>query len=148
MNYRNTLLGFIEDGADQEMMAWIETQPLLDQLDILRELKDIFLEMAEDRDISEEDKKDIHAFEAAIDEYQEKILDEKLAKLNYDMAVDRMEQASKEMEERVNGIREYVIECIVTNADNAEDMKKLAADIIELEKESGTYDAANWKAIL
>jgi hypothetical protein len=148
MNYRNTLWGFIEDGADQEMMAWIQTQPLLDQLDILRELKDIFLEMTEDRDISEEDKKDIHAFETAIDEYQEKILDEKLAKLNYDMAVDRMEQASKEMEERVNGIREYVIECIVTNADNAEDMKKLAADIIELEKKSGTYDAANWKAIL
>jgi hypothetical protein len=148
MNYRSKLLNFIKAGADEEMTDWISTQPLLDQVDIFTELKDLFLELAEDREIPLEYKKIMHDFEMAINRYQEKILDEKLAKLNYEMALDRMEKSSKEIEETTNGIRKYVIECIVTNADNAEDMKKLAAEIIALEKKSGTYDAANWKAIL
>ena len=43
-------------------------------------------------------------------------------------------------------MRQYVIECITTNADNADAMRELSLHIIKFEKDAGTYDKVNWKA--
>ena len=45
-------------------------------------------------------------------------------------------------------MRKYIIECIITNADNAPQMRELATHIINIEKEAGAYNPSNWKAIL
>ena len=75
------------------------------------------------------------------------ILDIKLAEANFIMALEEQENASDEILKAFQGTREYVIKCILTNAPNADEMRKLALKIIEIEKDSGIYNPQNWIAI-
>jgi Mg2+ and Co2+ transporter CorA len=148
MKYREQLLYLILDENENAMMEWIEKQPLLEQPDILRELKEIAIEMAnENGDDINEVIDGFESFKDEIDNYEDKILDEKLAEANYVMALDNQEKAAKDMFEAVEGMREYVIECITTNAPNAEAMRELAKQIIKFEVDAGVYNPENWAAI-
>ncbi|UPT71560.1 MAG: hypothetical protein M0D53_04120 [Flavobacterium sp. JAD_PAG50586_2] len=146
MNYKDHLLELILDDDDNAMMNWILLQPLLDQPQILRELKELLEEL--DSTGSKEVSTLLMRLDKGIDEYEERILDEKLAEAQYLMALEQQEKTMKEIDAATDGIRAYVIECIVTNAPNAKEMKELAGKIIELEKETGTFDPENWKEIL
>mgnify|MGYP003637570049 CR=1 FL=1 len=149
MKYREHLLDLIFDENDDAMMEWIQKQPLIEQPDIFRELKEIAKEIAsENGDNVNEIVEGFENFNSEIDNYEEKILDEKLAEANYIMALDSQEKSSKEMFEVVDGIREYVIECITTEAPNAAAMRELSKEIIKFEVEAGTYKEENWSAIL
>jgi hypothetical protein len=149
MKYREQLLDLIFDENDDAMMEWIQKQPLIEQPDIFRELKEIAKEIAsENGDNVNEIVEGFENFNSEIDNYEEKILDEKLAEANYIMALDSQEKSSKEMFEVVDGIREYVIECITTEAPNAAAMRELSKEIIKFEVEAGTYKEENWSAIL
>ena len=44
--------------------------------------------------------------------------------------------------------RKAVIKIILSNPENIKEMRKIAQQIIKLEKESGIYDPANWIEIL
>jgi quinol monooxygenase YgiN len=148
MKHKVKLLELILAEDDAAMLDWIESQPLLDQPDILRELKQIAEEMAEENGDTVYDViTDPEAFDAFIDNYEDKILEEKLAEANYIIALEEQEKALQKMDEAIEGIRTYVIECIVAEAPNAAAMRGLAAKMIALEKESGTYDPENWKGI-
>lgn len=147
MKYGEQLLKLILDGDDDDMMDWILQQPLLDQPEILRDLKQLVEELAKDGD-EEETAKLLERLEVGIDEYEEKILDEKLAEAQYLMALEQQEKAMKQIDEATAGVRAYVIECIVTDAPNAKEMRELAEKLMELEKDVGTFDAINWKEIL
>ena len=148
MKYRAQLIDLILDEDENAMMDWILSQPLLEQPDIFRELKELAEELAlENGDDINEEIDGFDSFGTQIDNYQETILDEKLAEANYSMALADQEKAANQMDEAIDGIRDYVIECIVANAPNAADMRELAKQMIKLEMDAGTYKAENWSAI-
>src|SRR5690606_29041741 len=83
-------------------------------------------------------------FDALIEKYEESILNEKLSEANYMMSLENLEKHNKIMD----GFRQQVVEFIITNAPNTEPMKELAKQLIDIEKENGTYDPNNWQEIL
>lgn len=147
MDYKKIILEKINNLTSEEFENWIASQSPLDQVEIFKEIKAISDEVAMEN--SDTDQLILaQEFETKIDEYQEKILDEKVAQLNYEMAVEQRDKEFQKMDETIVGIRAYLIECITTNAPNAPQMQQLANQIIELEKKDGFYNEENWKAIL
>jgi hypothetical protein len=148
MKYREKILEIIANGDDAALLAWIGAQPLLEQTDIMRELRELGDEINEElEETGEELIPDLEKMDAMIDLYEDKILDEKLAEANLIMALEQQEKTAKQMFEAVIGMREYVIECITTNAPNAAQMRELSQHIIKFEKDAGVYNPENWKAI-
>lgn len=135
----------LDDNPDA-IAIWVQQQPLIEQPDILREFKEIVKELAE-KEGHTDTLKDLETFAQKTDAYEEAILDEQLASLKHDIARADLEKGIDDMFKKVEGIREYVIECIVTNADNAPQMRELAKHIIHFEKETGVYNPKNWEAI-
>lgn len=147
MNYREQLLAYLENEDVSKILDWINTKPILDHLDIFKELQHIFYEMYEatnDPAMLEQ----VRYFETFIPVYEDKVLDEKLAEANYVMALQAQEKKMQELEETVAGVREYIINCIINKEENAEAMQELAQKIMASEKESGIFEANNWQAIL
>ncbi len=147
MNYREQLLAYLENEDVSKILDWINTKPILDHLDIFKELQHIFYEMYEatnDPAMLEQ----VRYFETFIPAYEDKVLDEKLAEANYVMALQAQEKQMQELEETVAGVREYIINCIINKEENAEAMQELAQKIMASEKESGIFEANNWQAIL
>src|SRR6476620_4104362 len=130
MKYREQLFALINNEEIDEgaLMRWVGEQPLLDQPEILRELKELLLEYSDDK---EEAEALAAEFDAAVTSYEDKILDEKLAEAQLQMALERQEAAAKEIEEATKGVRAYVIGCIVNNEPNAAAMKELAEKIMD-----------------
>ena len=133
------------DAPDEEMMEWVEQQPLIDQPDILREFKKLCQERIAKVGILDFDFEDI---DEQIKVYEETILTEKLAEANLVMAQQDLDKQMQELDETVAGVRRYVIDCIINNEENAEAMKELAQKLIAGEKENDVYDENNWKEIL
>lgn len=147
MNYREQVLEFLQKEDVSKILDWINTKPILDHVDIFKELQHIFYDMYEatnDPAMLEQ----VRYFETFIPAYEDKILDEKLAEANYVMALQAQEKQMQEMEETVAGIREYIINCIINKEENAEAMQELAQKNMASEKESGIFEANNWQAIL
>lgn len=147
MNYREQLLDYLENEDVSKILDWINTKPILDHLDLFKELQNIFYEMykaTNDSVMLEQ----AQFFESFIPLYEDKVLDEKLAEANYVMAWQAQEKQMQEMEETAAGIRVYIINCIINKEENAKEMQELAHKIIASEKESGIFDPNNWQAIL
>lgn len=148
MNYREKLMELIMDDDEDKMMAWIESQPLIEQPDIFRELKLIAEEAAAlAGDNVLEEIEGFENFDNQINNYEEAILTEKLAEVNLNMALDEQEKVMTEMFERVAMMKEYVIECIVNDEPNANEMRQLVEHIIVFEKGAEIYDPETWKII-
>lgn len=144
--YTQALLNFLDgDEPDGNMMEWVEEQTLIDQPDIMREFKSLVEERLANSGITDFDFDD---FDAQIAIYEEAILTEKLAEANLVMANDTLDKTMIEIEETVTGVREYVMDCIVNNEDNAEAMKELAQKMMQSEKENEIFDPKNWSRIL
>lgn len=145
MKYKEILLDLLINGSEEDLIAFIESQPLLDQPEVMRELKAIVEELEDETGIVEPGlTKEIEAF---ADRYEEAVLDEKLAEQMYLIEKEKADKYMDEMFETVEGMREYVIECIVTNAPNAKEMRELAKLIIKFEKDADVFDPENWKEI-
>ena len=130
-------------------MEWISAQPIIEQPDIFRELKAIGEEAAaENGDDIHEMVEGFDKFDERIDLYEDAVLDEKLAEANLVMAQQELDKTMQEMDEAVAGVREYVMDCIVNNEDNAEAMKELAEKMMQSEKDNDIFDSKNWSRIL
>ena len=147
MNYREQLLDYLEHEDITKILDWINTKPILDHADIFRELQQILREIYEETN-DPAMLEQVKYYDTFIPDYEEKVLDEKLAEANYVMALQEQEKAMQEMEETVAGVRRYIINCIINKEDNAEAMKELAQKVIATEKENGVYNEDNWKEIL
>lgn len=149
MKYREKLLELIFDEDDNAMIEWLEAQPLLDQPEILRELKELSEEIAaENGDDISGMVEGFEEFDEKINQYQEAVLDEKLAEAQLVMAQQDLDKQMLEIDEAVSGVREYVMDCITNNEENADAMRELAQKIMQLEKDNGTFDPENWSRIL
>ncbi|WP_264520516.1 hypothetical protein [Flavobacterium sp. N1994] len=149
MKYRKKLLELIFDENENAMLEWLEAQPILEQPDILRELKELSEEIANENgdDISEM-VEGYDTFDEKIDLYEDAVLDEKQAEANLVMAQEELDKKMLEIDEAVIGVREYIMDCIVNNEDNADAMRELAEKIMQSEKDNDIFDPKNWSRIL
>ena len=149
MKYHTQLLELIFDDDDDAMINWITSQPILDQPDIFRELKLISEEaaLANGDDINEVIPT-FHTFDEAIEDYEDKVLDEKLAEAQYVIALQEQEKAFAEMDEALIGIRRYLMDCIINNEPNAQEMLVAVKKMIASEKEQQLFEPGNWTDIL
>ena len=149
MKYREKLLELIFDDNENAMMDWIAAQPIIEQPDIFRELKALSEEVAaEDGNDINEMVEGFDKFDERIDLYEDKILDEKLAEANLIMAQEDLDKTMLEIDKRVDGVRNYVMDCIVNNEENAEAMKELAEKLMQSEKDNEMFDPKNWSRII
>lgn len=144
--YTEKIFFYLEgDSEDYEMMEWVEKQPLIDQPDILREFKTLVSEKLAKNGITDFDFEDL---DNQIADYEEAILNEKFAEANVVMAQQDLDKQMIILDETFDGVRKYIVNCIVNNEKNAEEMKIFAQRIIEGEKNTGVYIEENWKEIL
>ena len=147
MKYKEKLLEIVFDKNPNALPDWLTAQPLLEQVEILKEFKQMTLQnmfQSQDFSISET----LKLFTKKIDEYEKAVLVEIEAEKEYKKALEEQEQAMQKMEKTAAGMKQYVINCIVNNESNASDMKELAKKIIALEKGQGIYNPDFWKEIL
>ncbi len=143
MDYMQGNINFLTDGDEEAWTNWIASEPLLDQVDILNDLTALLTEVNEDEAIPGMAEA-IARLEQVTNDYQERILDEQLALLKLEMVEEEIQKEVMEIDEMTKRIRAYVIDCILTAASNAKEMRKLAKDMVALEKQWGTYDPHNW----
>ena len=122
---------------------WILQQPLILQPDIMREFVAVTKELAREKGI-ELNETDLDGYLEGADKYEEAILNEQVAAVNLEVAQLNRDAVMKDVEEARNGIKEYVRECVETNADNAEPMRQLAKQIMDLEIKDGLYEPEDW----
>jgi hypothetical protein len=144
MQYEEKILEFIFSDDKDAVVTWIEGLPELEQVDVWREFKVITEKLMAEIGKSEAVEGLCDELEARTNAFEEACLDVQVASLKHELAVKERDKFVEEMEERVHGMRDYLRECVETNAPNAAEMKELAAKIIALEKENGIYDPANW----
>ena len=143
MKYRQKLLKFIDsDDESDRLVDWIVTQPDLEQPDILRELVTLFQERYEKT--GEEFWLEKKLFvEKNISEFEESILDDKLAQNLLITSINELDLDMDKVNSSIIKIREYIIVCVTINAENKEEMIELAKKVIAFEHTNGTYDPAN-----
>lgn len=146
MQYREKLMEFLNINNAEAAINWIAQQPFLEQPDILRVFKQIMAEKFEQAGLTDQ-LKELDELDIKTDAFEDAILDEQLALLNYEMATEEIEKNKKEMLQAAEGMRAYALECILTNASNAAEMRELAKKIIKFEKDAGVYNPENWKGI-
>jgi predicted RND superfamily exporter protein len=144
MEFTKQIKEFIMSGNVDAYHEWLEQQPLILQPAIISEFIEIAKEIALEKGIVLNEE-DLQGLISQNEKYEEAILDEQVAAVNLKIAQDAAEQSSKEILETIEGIKEYVKECVVTNADNAKEMKQLAQQIMEIEIKDGCFIAANWE---
>ncbi len=147
MEYRDILLQYFFDDNIEDMIEWMSTQPILQQMDILREMKEILNEKLRAQPAGNKNERYLN-LDKMINEHQEKIINEQMAILKYELVEKERDHLYAEMNKRLTGSRAYIIECIINNAPNAAEMKRLAMKIIHLEKENGSYDENNWIGVV
>lgn len=147
MEYREILTLLILNGDPDAYHNWLGQQPLILQPAIAEEFIQIVQEIAVQKGIvlNEEDLK---GYKAQIEKYEEAILDEQVAAVNLQIAEANADAANRQILENIDGVRVYIKECIITNADNADAMKQMALQVIQLEKDNDIYDEGNWIDVL
>lgn len=147
MSYYQTIRELILDDNDYAIHDWVMAQPLTEQLVIIQTLKEVYADIVEEADMDDKEMLK-QQLDNLLESYTDKTLDEYNARVNYEKAVKQRDEAFADLDERITGVRAYLIECVTTNAPNAKEMKELALKIIESEKERGLYDPQNWQGII
>ena len=147
MKYKEKLLELVFDTNDQAFPDWLTAHPLLEQVEILKELKQMaFQNMFKSQDFSISET--LKEFTTKIDEYEKAILVELEAESAYNKAQEDLDKTMLEIDKRVDGVRNYVMDCIVNNEENAEPMKELAEKLMQSEKDNEMFDPKNWSRII
>lgn len=146
--YTKELLRFLENEENYpKMIEWIEELPELDQPDVLREIEAFFKERhlkTGEQDWLEK----ANLIANGVDNFEEEILGHKLAKALFSMRFQDMEIDPAKFELFIIEVRENLIKSILSNPDCEKKVWDLVYKIIEVEKESGFYNAVNWSAII
>src|SRR5690606_31380978 len=148
MEYREKLLQLINEGTAQQFQEWLIAQPILEQPAIMRELIQLGSLPAEEGGGNILNTfKGLNKFEEVIDNFEDVILDKKLAEQQAIMAEEDLVKHVQNMRKTHPNLRENIIQSILKNEPNATMMRSLAQKIIQLEKIENTYNPENWKEL-
>ena len=152
MKYREKILEIISnnnfDNNQDALSEWLETIPLLEQTDILREIEGMLKEIADEKGINLEGIINLEDFNSLVDEIEEEVLEEKLYEAKLSMAEDDEEIERIEREHFRVVVRKYLMDRIINEEEDADDLLEVVKEIILVEKESGRFDPENWSRIL
>ncbi len=152
MKYREKILEIISnnnfDNKQDALSEWLETIPLLEQTDILREIEGMLKEIADEKGINLEGIINLEDFNSLVDEIEEAVLEEKLYEAKLSMAEDDEEIERIEREHFRVVVRKYLMDRIINEEEDADDLLAVTKKIILVEKENGRYDPENWSRIL
>jgi len=152
MKYREKILEIISNNnfhnSQDALSEWLETIPLLEQTDILREIEGMLKEIADEKGINLEGIINLEDFNSLVDEIEEAVLEEKLYEAKLSMAEDDEEIERIEREHFRVVVRKYLMDRIINEEEDADDLLEVVKEIIVVEKESGRFDPENWSRIL
>jgi hypothetical protein len=145
--YREQLLYYLNRDENYDaMIDWVEEQPDLDQPDIFRELTAILKERHQKTGEKDWFEKAI-LFEGIIDQFEEEILDSKLAENLFITEFEKVGVDPEQLKLFFIAAREAIIENVLASPEDNKELWFLARKAIKAEKESGLYDPVNWSAI-
>lgn len=147
MKHKQKILELLKADDVAAFGNWIKMHSELEQVEIMKEFKQLSMNnMFKSQDFSGAEilkkyAKSIEAYEQAIVAALE--LKAMLQKIQEEIenTLQRLARSSREN-------KQEIIDSIVNNDENATERKKLALEIIAVEKEIGIYDAAFWAPIL
>ena len=152
MKYREKILEIISNNnfhnSQDALSEWLETIPLLEQTDILREIEGMLKEIADEKGINLEGIINLEDFNSLVDEIEEAVLEENLYEAKLSMAEDDEEIERIEREHFRVVVRKYLMDRIINEEEDADDLLEVVKEIIVVEKESGRFDPENWSRIL
>lgn len=130
---------------DETFKTWLMEQPMLDQAEIFREIKNTI-----DSEINLEENPipEFETLDFFIDEFEDKVLDLKLAEQLERAEIENLSKLNADIETTYETMREQVNFHIINNDPSADFMKTVALKMIAAEKESNRYEAENWPALL
>ena len=143
MEHNEKTIELIVEKNSEGFEEWIFKQPLILRPDIMKEFAAICTEIAKEKGI-DLDEVDLDDYAKGIYKYEEVIKKQQVAAVNLYIAKLSFAEGMRDIEEARKDIKEYVKECVETNANNAASIKQLAKQIIELEKKAGIYNAEDW----
>ncbi len=147
MKHKQKLLELLKADDVAAFGNWIKMHSELEQVEIMKEFKQLSMNnMFKSQDFSGAEilkkyTKSIEAYEQAIVAALE--LKAMLQKIQEEIenTLQRLARSSREN-------KQEIIDSIVNNDEDATERKKLALEIISIEKQIGIYDAAFWAPIL
>ena len=147
-NYTEKLVSYIESDTDyEELLTWIQTQPDMEQPEILRELQTLFMEKHE-----KTGEKDwlckANMIADGIDEFEEHTVSIKLAKNLFITQLHDVELDDAKIKAFLTVTRTTLIKAILRNKEEQTEIWDLVHKAIKAEKESGLYDPDHWSEIL
>lgn len=147
MNYYQKIAKIFLGEEEENFYDWVQTFEPLDQVEIIRQAKQILGHVSEMAGHPENMEKQLQELEISLEAYQETILTELLVKQELDVTFEPR-KTIEEMKAYIEDARNFIKHCILTNAENAAEMRELAKTLIQKEKDNGTYNPENWKEIL
>lgn len=148
MKYKDKINQLISEGSQAEFLEWLQSQPEMEQVEIMRELKQLTLEFSKKINFNiREDVPLMEQYDKKMDAYEDGILDLRLADDMMARVSEVMENHIRKMAKANNGVREHIIYCIVNDEPNAPQMKILAQKMIALEKKENFHNPEKWKGL-
>ncbi|OAD92477.1 hypothetical protein A7A78_00775 [Aequorivita soesokkakensis] len=150
MDYRSKILEFMQNNVESnaDFIVWVKTFPEMQQVELMRELNrmteekanEIGLNMKEYIPNYEKADETLNTFEDAI--LNKRILKDYIKSLNVEQ-----EKLKTKMIHDIEESKIYVISSILNNAPNALEMKRIAKQMIAVEKKFGVYNSETWEGI-
>ncbi len=143
MERKSIILDFIKNDDMKGFRSWVESFPLIEQPDIVREFKEVMQDIALEIGI-EIPKEATDKLDKATEVYEESILDEQLASLKVDIIKKQKNETLERIKKNADDVRAYIKHSLETDAPDARDMYILALKLINIEKKENLYNQDNW----
>jgi len=148
MKYKDKINQFLVEGGEAAFQEWLLAQPKMEQVAIMRELKEVTLEFSQKMNMKiAKDVPFMEDFDKKTDAFEDSILDVKLAEDVMAKVDETMENHIRKMATADYGVREHIINCIINEEPNAAEMRKLAQRMIALEKKENFHNPDKWNGL-
>jgi hypothetical protein len=146
--YKEQLFRYLDSKEEETVIIdWIETLPALDQPEILRELKTLFIENHE-KTGEQDSLEKANIIEASIEQFEDSILDDKLAENLFITELQGVLNDTEKIKAFLALTRTTLINCILKSSDDNKEIWVLVHKAIKAEEESDLYDPDNWSVIM
>jgi len=148
MKYKDKINRLVFEGSAEEFQNWLLAQPKMEQVAIMRDLKELTLVYSETTNMKiPKDVPIMENFDKKIDTFEDSILNVRLAEDFRAKVEEAMENQLRKMATADYGVREHIISCILNDEPKAAEMRTLAQMMIALEKKENFHDPEKWKGL-
>jgi hypothetical protein len=141
--FTQTILAYLDQELSRaDFQEWYLAQKMLDQPEILREVKFI---MDQRYDVDKKSNASSIHFAAEIDAFEDFILTHKLTKELISIQEDSLQTMRDKIKENLHNLRITTIYHYTNKIGDQKNLLVTAQELIETEKQFNVYDPENWK---